>query len=126
MINSANVHHGKVLIVDDQKANVLVLERTLRGAGYLNVTSTMNSVEVCDLHRQNRYDLILLDLNMPRMSGWDFIEAVAAQPGLPPIVIFTSSIDPRDKARSAQYACVRLFLIKPLRLSDVRGLLHQS
>lgn len=90
------------------------------------IVSFEDATEAAARLRHESPDLILLDLNMPRMSGWDFIEAVAAQPGLPPIVIVTSSIDPRDKARSAQYACVRSFLIKPLRLSDVRGLLHQS
>ena len=59
-----------ILIVDDQAANVSLLEQTLQQAGYTQVSSTMNSMEVCALHRKNNYDLILLDLQMPGMDGF--------------------------------------------------------
>ena len=65
MISASDILHGKVLIVDDQKANVLLLERMLSGAGYVSITSTMDPGEVCQLHRNNLYDLILLDLVLP-------------------------------------------------------------
>src|ERR1039457_5938066 len=71
MISSPEIFHGKVLIVDDQKVNVLLLEQLLRGAGYVSVTSTMDPGEVCQLHRKNLYDLILLDLVMPGTDGPD-------------------------------------------------------
>jgi len=51
------------------EANVSLLEQMLREAGYACVASTMNPHEVCALHRKNRYDLILLDLQMPG-HGW--------------------------------------------------------
>jgi CheY-like chemotaxis protein len=70
MISSSDILHGKVLIVDDQEVNVLLLERILRGAGYVSITSTMDPGEVCELHLKNRYDLILLDLQMPGMDGF--------------------------------------------------------
>jgi hypothetical protein len=57
--------HRRRLIVDYQDANVLLLSRTLRGAGFTALASTTNSREVCELHRKNRYDLILLDLHLP-------------------------------------------------------------
>ena len=63
-----------ILIVDDQKANVLLLEQMLRGAGYTSVSSTMVPEQVCELHRQNRYSLILLDLLMPGMDGFQVME----------------------------------------------------
>lgn len=65
MIGSADTLNAKILVVDDQEANILLLERMLRGASYAAVTSTTDPRQVCDLHRQNRYDLILLDLQMP-------------------------------------------------------------
>jgi PleD family two-component response regulator len=58
MINSSDILHGKILIVDDQEANVLLLEQMLHGSGYVSVTSTLDPLKVCELHRQNRYDLI--------------------------------------------------------------------
>ena len=123
MINSANVHHGKVLIVDDQKANVLVLERTLRSAGYLNVTSTMNSVEVCDLHRNNRYDLILLDLQMPGMDGFQVIEGLKEieTEGYLPVLVVTAQPDHKLRALKAG---ARDFVSKPFDLSEVLVRVH--
>jgi Response regulators consisting of a CheY-like receiver domain and a winged-helix DNA-binding domain len=76
MISSSDILHGKVLIVDDQEANVLLLERMLRGAGYVSITSTMDPGEVCELHLKNRYDLILLDLQMPGMDGFQVMESL--------------------------------------------------
>lgn len=70
MISSSDILHGKILIVDDQEADVLLLERILRGAGYTSITSEMNPRDVSDLHRENHYDLILLDLHMPSMDGF--------------------------------------------------------
>ena len=57
-----------ILIVDDQETNISLLEQLLSEAGYTAVTSTMQPEEVCALHRKNRYDLILLDLQMPGMD----------------------------------------------------------
>ncbi len=70
MISPSDIIHGKILIVDDQKANVLLLEGMLRGAGYVAVTSTMDPGAVCELHSKHGYDLILLDLEMPGMDGF--------------------------------------------------------
>src|ERR1700694_4816943 len=61
MSSSSNIHNADILIVDDQAANVALLEQMLRGAGYVSITSTMNPYEVCELHRKHRYSLILLD-----------------------------------------------------------------
>jgi len=70
MISKADILNAKVLIVDDLDANVRLLEQILRGAGYVSIASTMDPTEVCELHRNNRYDLILLDLKMPDMDGF--------------------------------------------------------
>ena len=75
MIAEAEILHASLLIVDDQEANVSLLEQLLQEAGYTRVASTMNPQEVCALHRKNRYDLILLDLQMPGMDGFQVIEA---------------------------------------------------
>ena len=74
MISSADIHKASILIVDDQAANVVLLEQMLSGAGYETISSTRNPREVCALHRKNRYDLILLDLQMPDMDGFQVME----------------------------------------------------
>ena len=62
MISTSDIFQGKILIVDDQEVNILLLDRMLRSAGYVSITSTMDPCEVYELHFKNHYDLILLDL----------------------------------------------------------------
>ena len=74
MVSQADILNAKILVVDDKEANVRLIEGMLRVAGYTAVHSTTNPQEVCDLHRENRYDLILLDLQMPVMDGFQVME----------------------------------------------------
>ena len=69
MLTETQLLDASILIVDDQQANVALLEQLLGEAGYTHLSSTMDPAEVCALHRQNHYDLILLDLQMPGMDG---------------------------------------------------------
>jgi PAS domain S-box-containing protein len=107
-----------ILIVDDQEANVSLLEQLLGEAGYTRVTSTRNSDEVCALHRKNRYDLILLDLQMPGMDGFQVMEGLktnSADPYLPVIVL---TAQPGHKLRALQ-AGAKDFISKPFDLVEV-------
>ena len=70
MINDDDILNAGILIVDDQEANVQLLEQMLRADGYQNITSTTVPQAVYALHRKNHYDLILLDLQMPGMDGF--------------------------------------------------------
>ncbi len=76
MISAAAILGGRILIVDDQPANVQLLEMVLNRAGYANVATTTDPTGVCALHRENRFDLILLDLQMPAMDGFAVMEAL--------------------------------------------------
>ena len=78
MITESDILNASILIVDDQEVNVSLLEEMLREAGYTRVDSTMNPHKVCALHRKNRYDLILLDLQMPLMDGFQVMEGLKA------------------------------------------------
>lgn len=123
MIKSADILAGKILIVDDRSANVVLLERMLRGAGYVNVTSTMESKEVCSLHRANHYDLILLDLQMPGMDGFQVMEALKtnAADGYLPVIVLTAQ--PGHKLRALQ-AGAKDFISKPFDLVEARMRIH--
>jgi PAS domain S-box-containing protein len=110
---------ARILIVDDQEANVQLLEGVLGDAGYTCVSSTMNPHEVCALHRKNRYDLILLDLQMPGMDGFAVmtgLETSDADSYLPVIVL---TAQPGHKLRALQ-AGARDFISKPFDLVEVR------
>ena len=71
MVASSEILNAACLIVDDKEANVLLIEQMLRGAGYTRISSTLDPRTVCALHRANHYDLILLDLQMPGMDGFE-------------------------------------------------------
>ena len=119
MIAETDILHGKILIVDDQEGNVALLEQLLREAGYLAVSSTMNPLEVCALHRKNRYDLILLDLQMPGMDGFQVMEGLKTNDsnGYLPVLVITAQ--PGHKLR-ALHAGARDFISKPFDLVEVK------
>jgi adenylate cyclase len=118
MISSSDILHGKILIVDDLEANVILLERMLRGADYDCITTTMDSHEVCELHRKNRYDLILLDLQMPGMDGFQVMEDLTAieTEGYLPVLVITAQ--PAQKLRALRSGA-KDFISKPFDLSEV-------
>jgi putative two-component system response regulator len=123
MINSSDILQGKVLIVDDQEVNVLLLERMLRGSNYTSITSTMDPGEVCALHLENRYDLILLDLQMPGMDGFQVIEGLKKidPDGYLPVLVITAQ--PGHKLRALQ-AGAKDFISKPFELPEVLVRVH--
>jgi len=121
MISSSDILHGKILIVDDLEANVILLERMLRGAGYVSITSTMNPGEVCELHRNNRYDLILLDLQMPAMDGFQVMEGLKEPDGYLPVLVVTAQ--PGHKLRALQ-AGAKDFISKPFEMAEVLARVH--
>src|ERR1035437_349666 len=89
-VGAREILEASILIVDDQESNVSLLEQLLGEAGYTRVTSTMNSGEVCALHRKNRYDLILLDLQMSGMDGFQVmgnLKAIETESYIPVLVI---------------------------------------
>ncbi|MGB4580691.1 MAG: HD domain-containing phosphohydrolase [Coriobacteriia bacterium] len=123
MTSSSDILHGKVLIVDDQEVNVRLLEQMLRHAGYVCVTSTMDPSEVCELHLKNRYDLILLDLLMPVMDGFQVMERLREiEPdGYLPVLVITAQ--PGQKL-SALQAGAKDFISKPFELTEVLARVH--
>jgi two-component system, cell cycle response regulator len=123
MQNSPDIFQGKILIVDDREANVQLLERILRNAGYVSITLTTNPREVCELHRTNLYDLILLDLEMPDMDGFQVMEGLKdIDPNgyLPVLVI---SAEPNHKLRALQLGA-RDFVSKPFEKAEVLARVH--
>jgi PAS domain S-box-containing protein len=109
---------ANILVVDDQPANVALLEDALRQGGYTRVSSTMNPQEVCALHRKNRYDLILLDLQMPGMDGFQVMEGLKTNDNDPYLPVLVITAQPGHKLRALQ-AGARDFISKPFDLLEV-------
>ena len=122
-VNARDILNATILIVDDQEANVRLLEQLLSEAGYTRVASTMNPQEVCALHRKNRYDLILLDLQMPGMDGFHVIEGLKTNDadGYLPVIVLTAQ--PGHKLRALQ-AGAKDFISKPFDLIEVKTRIH--
>ncbi len=112
-----------ILVVDDQPANVLLLERMLEGAGYLSVTSTLDPFAVCELHREHRYDLIILDLHMPGLDGFQVMEGLKLieQDGYLPVLVITAQPDLKLRALRAG---AKDFISKPFDTSEVLTRVH--
>ena len=123
MLNASDILNAGILIVDDQGANVKLLERLLGDAGYANVTSTTTPGDVAALHRKNHYDLILLDLQMPGMDGFEVMEALKgdAADSYLPVVVLTAQ--PAHKLRALQ-AGAKDFISKPFDLLEVKTRIH--
>jgi CheY-like chemotaxis protein len=118
LITSDNILSARILIVDDMEANVFLLKGMLRVAGYTSVESTMDPSKVCELHRKNRYDLILLDLQMPVMDGFQVMEALKQIEGdsYLPVLVITAQPDQKLRALSAG---AKDFISKPFELAEV-------
>ncbi|PHV15449.1 response regulator [Janthinobacterium sp. BJB303] len=123
MLQATEILNASILIVDDQEANVMLLEQVLRNAGYTRITSTMDPQAVRALHQQHRYDLILLDLQMPEMDGFEVMEGLRdleAGSYLPVLVI---TAQPGHKLRALQ-AGAKDFVSKPFDLVEVKTRIH--
>jgi len=123
IVGAPDILNASILIVDDQEANVSLLGQLLSEAGYTRVASTMNPHEVCALHRKNRYDLILLDLQMPGMDGFQVMEGLKTNDadGYLPVLVITAQ--PGHKLRALQ-AGAKDFISKPFDLAEVRTRVH--
>src|SRR5471030_1323468 len=122
-VSASDILNANILIVDDQEVNVSLFEQLLHDAGYACVASTMNPREVCALHRKNRYDLILLDLQMPGMDGFQVMEGLKTNDadGYLPVIVLTAQ--PGHKLRALQ-AGAKDFISKPFDLIEVKTRIH--
>ena len=123
MITADEILNANVLIVDDQQSNVLLLEEILREAGYTRISSTMDPHAVAALHRENRYDLILLDLKMPGMDGFQVMENLKAIESESYIPVLVVTAEPGHKLRALQ-AGAKDFVSKPFDLTEVKTRIH--
>ena len=119
VVTESDILNSSILIVDDQEANVTLLKQLLAEAGYGSVVSTMDPHEVCALHRRNRYDLILLDLQMPGVDGFEVIEGLKANEADSYLPVLVITAQPGHKLRALQ-AGARDFVSKPFDLVEVK------
>jgi PAS domain S-box-containing protein len=119
VINTFDILGASILIVDDQEANISLLQQLLGTAGYTNVTATSNPTGVAAQHSKYNYDLILLDLQMPGMDGFEVMDAIRANndDSYLPVIVLTAQ--PNLKLRALQ-AGAKDFIAKPFDLVEVK------
>ncbi len=119
----AEILRSRILVVDDQAAHVHLLERLLDDTGYTNVSSTLDPRQVGALHREHRYDLILLDLQMPGLDGFGVMEELKVDAGHSCLPVIVLTAQPAHKLRALQ-AGARDFINKPFETVEVKVRIH--
>jgi putative two-component system response regulator len=113
--SSGNLNACKILVVDDNPANVLLVIRLLEHGGFQNIRSTYDAEEVLPIYQEWKPDLIVLDLHMPKMTGYQVmaqLNAVKPPDEFVPILVFTADVT-SDAKRMALEAGAADFLTKP-------------
>ena len=113
----------RIFLIDDNNIDLLISHKLLlKYDPTLDIQEfgrAQEAVAVLQNEEDNSPDLILLDLNMPGMNGWEFLEAIQTIQYQPVVYILTSSLDERDKAMSAQYTMVQGYITKPLNSASI-------
>ena len=105
---------GDLLVVDDNRVNRLLLGRALEQLGHA-VTFAQNGREALEILRQRRVDLVLLDIEMPEMNGYQVLEALAADPRLRDVpVVMMSSVEEVDSVARCIEMGAEDYLFKPV------------
>jgi CheY-like chemotaxis protein len=122
-VPAAEYFSAKILVVDDNPMNVQLLERMLKRAGYLSVASTLDPNAVCGLNHRDHFDLILLDLQMPFLDGFQVMRALReTEEGSYPAILATSA-EPGHRLRAMQ-AGAGEFVSKPFEFVNMRTRIH--
>jgi PleD family two-component response regulator len=121
MVQKEIIQKSRILIVDDQPANVLLLERVLQQGGYTNLGKTSVPRQVLEFFALYQPDLILLDLMMPDVDGYSLLSQLRSR--IPenhylPILVLTADIAPKAKQRAFSLGA-KDFLTKPFDATEV-------
>jgi DNA-binding response OmpR family regulator len=118
---NVDLNDARILIVDDQWANIDVLENFLLIKGYTNIRTTVYSREVISIVQEFNPDIILLDLKMPHISGFELMKQMSdagLMNELMPIMVITADVTVETKKKALSEGA-KDFLTKPFDLTDV-------
>jgi len=127
-MNRVMENTGCALVVDDTETDRYVIARRLRKRWpdllVLEATDGRAAIELLETPDQQQPDMIFLDINMPRMSGHEFLESYYGDTGreIPVVMMLTSSDHEDDRRRAMRFGCVSTFVTKPIRPEAVDAL----
>lgn len=116
---------GSILTVDDDENDLFVCSYTIRRFDpQIIVLKAMNGLEALTVLRQTTPDAIILDINMPVMNGFEFLEHYLRDFGthMPVVAMLTSSHHANDRERALRYGFVKSYFEKPLTFENLRQL----
>jgi len=110
----ADIHDAKILIVDDNPSNVALLEAVLEEEEYENIFSTTDPFQVLPLHQKHQFDLFLLDIRMPGLSGIEVLQQLReiTRDDFLPVIVLTAQTDPETRQQALE-AGAKDFITKP-------------
>jgi CheY-like chemotaxis protein len=121
-------------IIEDSSVNIFWMETIMEDVDfcdriliYKNGREAINALKPIIASGKKLPEIIFLDLNMPVMDGWQFLDEFTIIPieQIVTIYIVTSSINPADRARAAEYEKVSKFIVKPVEAEELREILNQ-
>ncbi|MFC4873339.1 response regulator [Negadavirga shengliensis] len=109
-----------IVFVDDDRVQHMINRRTLLKINpHLNLIFFEHPYEALEWLSSNKGDVLLLDINMPEMDGWHFLNLMKQKDIDIEVRMLTSSLDPDDVEKSQEYDIVKGFLVKPLRYENI-------
>ena len=108
-----------ILVVDDQEDILQTTALVLTKGGY-EVLTASNGLEAMEMAHSHRPDLILLDIEMPRMDGWETLRLLRLDESTQemPVAMFTILFDMREKVRALKYGA-QDYITKPFSVDDL-------
>lgn len=125
---------NSILLIDDDPMVHFLNEKVVQKSGYtvdtISLSGAQKALELIEKESIGLPSLIFLDLNMPGLSGWDFLERFAKIPlqkrkGIT-IIILSTSENPRDQARAEQSSLVKQYITKPLSKNLLRQIVEDQ
>jgi response regulator of citrate/malate metabolism len=117
-----------VTMIDDEEVVHFIFQTIAKNISGVDTAVYGDAMTVLKLIQDNKFetDLILLDINMPYMNGWDFLDVFEPMNLEKPVVIVSSSRDKKDVEKSKQYKSVKGFYSKPLSFDNLREIIDSA
>jgi len=109
----------QVLVVDDSQAVREVLSKTLSFLGY-DVTLAGNGIEAGRLFFTGSYDVVITDLEMPLLNGWELSRLIKERSPNTPVIVVSGAFDETHWEKT-NMSCVDAIILKPFKLKDIEG-----
>ena len=126
MMNNGSLQN--ILLIEDAEPDIILFRRAIKSLGYnLNIKEIRDGISALNELKQNstRYDLIILDINLPQLSGFEVIQRLQNEGiKLPRIVVLTSSDLDEDK-NNAKKLGIEGYFIKPMNFAKFKEVVKQ-